>query len=100
MKQETAKLIREESKRHSVNNFGIPNRKLQRRPSKILSWGETLLNNSYVDLSATFPGKTKPKTARITRHRHLPPFSDSTTTSASVTNQKWSGKFNSKINLI
>lgn len=27
MKQETARLIREESKRHKVNNFSIPNRK-------------------------------------------------------------------------
>ena len=100
MKQETAKLIREESKRYEVNNFGITNRKFQRRPSIILSWGETLFNDSPMDLWTTFPGTTKLKTARITRHGHLPPLSDSKNTSASVTNQKKSRKSNNQIKSI
>ena len=99
MKQETAKLIREESKRHKVNNFSIPNRKFQRRPSKILSWGKTLLNDSSADLRTTFPGPTKPKTARITRHGHLPPLSNLKNTSTSVTYQNKSAKSNNKIKL-
>ena len=99
MKQETAKLIREECKRHEVNNFGKPNRKFQRRPSKILSWEKTLLNDSSADLRTTFPGTTKPTTARITRHGHLPPLSNSKNASTSVTYQKKSGKSNNKITL-
>ena len=97
MKQETAKLIREGRKRYEVNNFGITNRKFQRRPSKILSWGKTILNDSPMDLWTTFPGTTKPKTARITGHGRLPPLSDSKNTSTSVTNQKKSSKSNNQI---